>query len=648
MTLYRSGRLMRAEDTGGTPKTVPNGPPPYTSRPDGPRLSFLRKAPCVRAEPLALHGRHQAPLRREPAEGSHLRGRRSAARLRVHALPQGGQDHQGIGGPPGAAVADPSLLRFRTVVEGALGALEARRQEVNDLNVFPVADGDTGDNMALTLRAVLDELDRLSEYEGPLDEIGREQIVRSVARAALLGARGNSGVILSQLIRGAAEELISRPGELIDPVLIGAAMARASDRAYGSVRRPAEGTILTVVREMAHRIATELAHMPQTRLTDESDPDEQDALLAMLLEQAIDAGEESVKRGPDLLPVLRESGVVDAGGCGLVIMFAGVVAALRGEALRPLEHFQPARVTHPHHHSSSYRYCTNFAVTGEDLDAAPWIGRLQAIGDSVLVVGDRHTLKVHLHTDDPELATRLFEGAGATSRLDVADMRIQVARRTARVGNGSGPATCGALAVVAGEGMGALFASLGAVPLAGGPTLNPSTYDLLAGIHGVPAEQVVVLATSPNVIMAAERAAELSDKTVCVVRSRSQQAGLAAAVALDPSSGAEANAAAMAGALTHVRTGAVTEAARDDASERFRRGEAVGFVEEELVAWGDPAATLEAVLDALARDAELVTLIAGDRVPLDEDAVTALAPDEVELEYSYGGQPSYWWLIAAE
>ena len=303
-------------------------------------------------------------------------------------------------------MADPSLLRFRTVVEGALGALEARRQEVNDLNVFPVADGDTGDNMALTLRAVLDELDRLSEYEGPLDEIGREQIVRSVARAALLGARGNSGVILSQLIRGAAEELISRPGELVDPVLIGAAMARASDRAYGSVRRPAEGTILTVVREMAHRIATELAHMPQTRLTDDSVPDEQDALLALLLESAIDAGEESVKRGPELLPVLREAGVVDAGGYGLVIMFAGVVAALRGEALRPLEHFQPARVTHPHHHSSSYRYCTNFAVTGERLEAGPWIEALEKIGDSVLVVGDAHTLKVHVHTDDPEEATR--------------------------------------------------------------------------------------------------------------------------------------------------------------------------------------------------------------------------------------------------
>ena len=546
-------------------------------------------------------------------------------------------------------MADPSILRFRTVVEGALGELEARRQEVNDLNVFPVADGDTGDNMALTLRAVVDELDRLSEYEGPLDDIGREQIVHSVARAALLGARGNSGVILSQLIRGAAEELISRPGELIDPVLIGAAMARAADRAYGSVRRPAEGTILTVVREMAHRIATELAHMPRTRLSVESEPDEQDALLAQLLEQAIDAGEASVRRGPDLLPVLRDAGVVDAGGYGLVVMFAGVVAALRGDVPPPVGHYAPARVTHPQHHSSSYRYCTNFAVTGEGLSPAPWIERLEAIGDSVLVVGDEHTLRVHVHTDDPEEATRLFGGTAAVSRLDVADMQLQMAERAARIGNGGGAAAaCGVLAVVAGDGMAELFASLGAVPLDGGPTLNPSTYDLLAGIHGVAAEEVVVLPNSANVIMAAERAAELSERIVRVVGVRSQQAGLAAAVALDPTTGAEANCAAMEEALAHVRTGAVTEAARDDlvgALPSRRGGRLRGRAAGRLGRAGGDA---RGRARALATDAELVTLIAGDGVPLDQDAVAALMPAEVELEYSYGGQPSYWWLIAAE
>jgi len=194
---------------------------------------------------------------------------------------------------------ETNLVRFRAAVEGALAQLESRREEVNDLNVFPVADGDTGDNMVLTLRAVLSELDRLSGDRGELtvDQIGREEIVDSVARAALLGARGNSGVILSQLIRGAAEELVSRPGELVDPVLVGAAMARASDRAYASVRDPAEGTILTVVREMAHRIAFELAHMPETRLGPDAPPDVQDQAIAEILERAIEAGQESVKRG---------------------------------------------------------------------------------------------------------------------------------------------------------------------------------------------------------------------------------------------------------------------------------------------------------------------------------------------------------------
>ena len=545
-------------------------------------------------------------------------------------------------------MADPSLIRFRAVVEGALAQLEARREEVNDLNVFPVADGDTGDNMALTLRAVLEELDRLSA-QGDIDDIGRDELVDSVARAALLGARGNSGVILSQLIRGAAEELISRPGELVDPVLIGAAMARASDRAYGSVREPAEGTILTVVREMAHRVASEIAHMEQPRLLERVPQEQQNAMIAAVLEGALASGEASVKRGPDLLQVLRDAGVVDAGGYGLTIIFAGVIAALRGADPPPLEHYAPARVTHPQHESSTYRFCTNFAVEGENLDSMDWVRPLERLGDSVLVVGERTTLKVHVHTDDPEAATGLFAQAGVVSHLDVADMHEQVAQRTIRLAQ---PVQrCAALAVVAGEGMRELFESVGAFALDGGPTLNPSTYELLAGIHEAPAEEVVVLPNSPNVVMAAEEAAELSEKDVRVVPSRSMQAGLAAAVALDPGSSCEANATSMGEALTHVRTGSVTGAARDDAAEatpRFLAGDAVGFVEEQLVAWGDVAETLEAVLADLSREAELVTLIEGDGAPLAGEQVAGLAPDGIELEYERGGQPAYWWLIAAE
>src|ERR671915_248973 len=329
-------------------------------------------------------------------------------------------------------MADPSLIRFRAVVESALAEFETRRREVNDLNVFPVADGDTGDNMALTLRAVLEELDRLSA-QGDIDEIGRDEIVDSVARAALLGARGNSGVILSQLIRGAAEELISRPGQLVDPALIGAAMARAAQRAYASVRDPAEGTILTVVREMAARVASEIAHMDQPRLQQHVDDDDQNAMIATVLEAALRSGELSVARGPELLPVLREAGVVDAGGYGLTVMLAGVIAALRGTAPPELAHHAPARVTHPQHESTTHRYCTNFAVTGEGLDPGAWNDPLERLRDAVLVVGDSHTLEGHLHTDEPERATALFAGAGEVSHLDVADMTEQMQERSDRL-----------------------------------------------------------------------------------------------------------------------------------------------------------------------------------------------------------------------
>ena len=543
---------------------------------------------------------------------------------------------------------DPSLVRFRSVVEGALAALESRRQEINDLNVFPVADGDTGDNMALTLRAVLEELSRLGD-QGDIDDIGRDQIVESVARAALLGARGNSGVILSQLVRGAAEELISRPGELVDPVLVTASMARASERAYTSVREPAEGTILTVAREMAARMSSELAHMPddERRLGATGDAALQNRLIANILVQALETGQESLKRGPDLLPVLRQAGVVDAGAYGLLVALSGVLGALRGQAPPPLEHHAPARVTHPQHQSSTYRYCTNFAVTGDDLHASYFIPLLEQIGDSVLVVGDRATLKVHVHSDDPERATAIFAEHGTISHLDVADMREQVLERAERLAAALED-RCGVLAVVSGDGMAELFRSLGVTPLDGGPTLNPSTYELLAGIHTVSAEEVVVLPNSANVRMAAERAAELSDKIVHVVPSRSQQAGLAAAVALDAARGAEANARAMQEALDNVRTGAVTEAARDDGEQRFRAGEAIGFVDEQIVAWGEPEDTLRAVVDHLATDAELLTLIEGPGAPLAPSQIEGLIPDGIEFELSHGGQPSYWWLLAAE
>jgi DAK2 domain fusion protein YloV len=541
---------------------------------------------------------------------------------------------------------DPSIARFRRVVSSALASLESRRQEVNDLNVFPVADGDTGDNMAMTMRAVLEELDRI-DGQG-LDEVGRTALVQTLARAALMGARGNSGVILSQIVRGAAEELASRPGELVDPLLVAAAFASAADAAYDSVREPAEGTMLTVFREMAHSLTRQLAHLSadKQRLGADVSEAQQDAILAEVLERAIADGERAVARTPEQLEVLRESGVVDAGGHGLVVIMAGVVAGLRGDgaALPEVAHHEPPKLTRPHHEDSRYRYCTNFIVSGEGLDDRAVLPRLEALGDSVLVVGDEATLKVHVHTDTPEAAMALFEGAGEVGNVDIADMRQQVAERDARLGTGR----TGAVAVAAGAGMERLFAELGADVVPGGETLNPSTAELLAGIHGAGAEEVLVLPSSSNVIMAAERACELSEKPARVVPATSQQASLLALVELDPAAPLAANAERLTAALADVATGGVAPAARDDAQGRFKRGDAVGFSAGEIVAWGGAGSTLSATIQVLADGAEIVTVIGGAEAPIRLDQVDAHVPDGVELEKHEGGQPSWWWLLAAQ
>lgn len=545
------------------------------------------------------------------------------------------------------AMPDTSIERFRRVVAAAYTHLEARRQEVNDLNVFPVADGDTGDNMTLTMQAVMAELDRLNGL--PVDEIGRDEIVRAVARAALMGARGNSGVILSQIVRGAAEELVTRPGELVDPQLVAAALSRAVSAAYDSVQDPAEGTMLTALREMANTISQRLAHMERTRLGPDSTDDEQDELLAEVLEAAIEAGEAAVERTPEQLDVLARAGVVDAGAYALVLIVAGIVAGLRGGddgVVSEIPHHEPARITRPHHEDSRFRYCVNFVVTGEGLEARSFVLRLEELGDSVLVVGDEATLRVHVHTDDPAAARALFDGVGTVQLVDEADMREQISAREDRLA--APPNHTGVVAVAAGDGMRRLYEGLGAYVVDGGPTLNPSTDELLAGIHAVPAEEVVVLPNSSNVFMAAEQAAELSEKPARVVRCSSPQAGLAALVELDPDRAAGENVQRLSEALALIRSGAVAPAARDDAEGRFVRGDAVGFVGDGLVAWGGAGSTLATTIEVLSEDAEIVTVIEGEGAPIPLAEIPAQVPEGVEIELHRGGQPHYWWLLAAQ
>ena len=271
--------------------------------------------------------------------------------------------------------------------------------------------------------------------------------------------------------------------------------------------------------------------------------------------------------------------------------------------------------------------------------------RLEALGDSVLVVGDEATLKVHVHTDRPETAMELFEGLGEVANVDIADMRQQVAERDARLAS---TGRTGVVAVAAGEGMERLFAELGADVVPGGETLNPSTSKLLAGIHGADADEVLVLPSSSNVIMAAERACGLSEKPARVVPATSQQASLLALVELDPAAKLDENAGRLEAALAEVATGGVAPAARDDAQGRFKRGDAVGFAEGEIVAWGGAGSTLLATIEVLATDAEIVTVIGGDGAPIPLEEIDAHVPDGVELEKHEGGQPSWWWLLAAQ
>ncbi len=539
---------------------------------------------------------------------------------------------------------DESLLRFRTVMAASLAELERRRSEVNDLNVFPVADGDTGDNMAMTMRSVLDEVDRL--HEQPAGELGREELAAAVARAALLGARGNSGVILSEILRGAADELAARSGELVDPVLVSAALARAADRAYASVRDPVEGTMLSAVRAMALRAAQDLDHLDPRRLDPGATRDEQDALLAGVLEGALEAGKDAVDRGPEQLAVLREAGVVDAGAYGLTVILAGCVAALRGREEPELEHrAAPVRVpAASEHESSTFRYCTNFAVTGQRLDGTAFVPRLEEVGDSVLVVGDEQTLRVHVHTDEPERAVVLFDGVGEVSRLDVADMREQIEDRSARLAR----CACSVVAVASGPGLRRLYEELGVWVVEGGSTMNPSTSEIRAGIDAAPGGEVLVLPNSSNVILAAERAAELAGKPARVVPTTAPQEGLAALLAFDADSSAEANAAAVRRATEVLRIGGVARAGRDDRQGRFRVGEAIGYADGELVAWGEPGDVLARTIERLGEGAELLTCIGGEAAPLARADVEGLVPDAIQLEYHDGGQPTWWWLLCAE
>jgi uncharacterized protein len=512
----------------------------------------------------------------------------------------------------------------RELVTGARSAIEANRGRIDDLNVYPVPDGDTGTNLTLTVREIAASL----EGDGPDDRAG---IAKEVSRAALMGARGNSGVILSQIIRGATESLATSDD-------LGKAFRSASDAAYRAVKKPVEGTMLTAIRAMA-------------------DAAEKHSDLASI----IAAGDATVVKTREMLPVLKEAGVVDAGAAGLVEIVRGIAAALSGEPLAAMPEHELAGVGIEaiHQELSRYRYCTVFVVEGEGLDADGLEDELERIGDSLLVVGDPSALKVHVHTDDPGRALSLGVARGAIGGVEIANMHEQTLEREERLlhavpDRAAAVDRCAVVAVASGDGNRELIESFDAHVVDGGRTMNPSTADLLAAIEAVAATQVVVLPNNGNVIMSAEQAAEHSSKTVRVVPTRSLQAGLAALVAFDSARDADANATEMNEAIEVVATGAVTVASRDvDLNGvEVRKGKWLGLAEGEPVAGGETFDEVaRAVLERLLVEPRgVLTLLTGEDSPSLETLLAGLATEhpELELDVHAGGQPHYSLLLSAE
>jgi DAK2 domain fusion protein YloV len=530
------------------------------------------------------------------------------------------------------------LETVRQLARAALRSLEAHRRRIDDLNVYPVPDGDTGTNLVLTLRSVVEALDASSAQ-------GSEAVAKDVSRAALMGARGNSGVIFSQIVRGFMDVLGE---EDVGTPHLRRAFRSASDAAYRAVKRPVEGTMLTVIREMAE----EAERKENRRLA----PSE-------LLVAVLARGEDALRRTPDMLDVLRAANVVDAGGAGLVEVVRGLALAMAGQPI-PDAPVETEELSHEaiHQELSRYRYCTVFLVEGEGLDAAALERELERIGDSLLVVGDASALKVHVHTDDPGEALSAGTAIGVVEGVEIANMHVQASQREERLLEGTPSALpalatleTGLVAVCPGQGNRRLFESLGATRvIEGGQTMNPSAADLVEAIEATPADEVLVLPNNANVILAAEQAATLASKAVRIIPSRSVQAGLAAIGRYIPTNSPDENEQAMLEALADVATGEVTVASRDAELDgvKIGKGAYLGLVDDTAVVSGDDLAFVaRAVLGrVLEGERGWLGILTGEGAPPVEELLAEVrrSHPDLDVEVHEGGQPHYPLLVVAE
>lgn len=534
------------------------------------------------------------------------------------------------------------------------GNIEAKKEFINELNVFPVPDGDTGTNMSLTIMAAAKEVTSIEQFD-------MASLAKAISSGSLRGARGNSGVILSQLFRGFTKGI--KEHKEVDTVILAKACMKAKETAYKAVMKPKEGTILTVARGIAEK-AVELAET-----TDD---------LEIFIPQVIDHAEYVLSQTPDMLPVLKEAGVVDSGGQGLLEVLKGAYDAFLGKEIdyskiAPSTGKSNVKVNSDVPADIKFGYCTEFIIMTEkeftEKDEREFKAYLESIGDSIVCVADDEIVKIHVHTNDPGLAIQKALTFGQLSRMKIDNMREEhqeklirdaekLAQEEANKKKEEPRKEMGFIAVSIGEGLNEIFRELGAdYIIEGGQTMNPSTEDMLAAIDAVNAEHIFILPNNKNIIMAANQAQSLTkDKDIIVIPTKTVPQGITAIINYMPELDAKANEETMLEEIKNVKTGQVTYAVRDTRidDKEIHEGDIMGIGDAGILSVG--TSIEETTKDMLAQlvdeESELISLYFGQEVSEEEAErfsaeIEELYPD-ADVDTHFGGQPIYYYVLAVE
>ena len=533
--------------------------------------------------------------------------------------------------------------KFRDMFVSGANNLQNNKDLVDKLNVFPVTDGDTGTNMSLTISYAIKELAKVQNDN--VTDIGK-----ALSKGSLMGARGNSGVILSQIIRGIAKSVEGK--ENLNVIDLANAFKNGSDTAYKAVIKPIEGTILTVVRESgeyAENIAQE------------------DMDMIEFLELVVEKANESLNKTPELLKALKEAGVVDSGGKGLVLIYEGMLSSLKGNNIELVEGgiSSDTNVSVEQNISTEdikYQYCTEFILETNKVDDLTVRERFMKYGDSLAVVGDEGVIKVHVHTNDPGLAIQEALSYGQLLTIKVENMKLQHENKVLKEAAQTEEVhfeekEYGFIATSMGDGLAQIFRDFGVDHIIeGGQTMNPSTEDFMKAIEKLNAKNIIILPNNSNIIMAANQAKELSDKNIVVIPTKNVPQAFAALVTFDGDADIAENEANMMEALSTVKSGQVTYAVRDTVINdvEVKEGNIIGIAEGKLLSAGDKVdeITTDLIEKLVDEDSAIITLFYGEDTSKEDAQALRDALEEnfedVDVELHYGGQPLYYYLISVE